>query len=53
LGLFPRQPRVNNIAGKEKSMDGIVPSLGVSAVRINSDVISWPKVGNAQRRVLI
>ncbi len=33
-----------------KSMDGIVPSLGVSAVRINSDVISWPKVGNAQRR---
>jgi alanine dehydrogenase len=33
-----------------KSMDGIVPSLGVGAVRINSDVISWPKVGNTQRR---
>ena len=33
-----------------KSMDGIVPSLGVGAVRINSDIISWPKVGNAQRR---
>ena len=33
-----------------KTMDGIVPSLGVGAVRINSDVISWPLVGNAQRR---
>ena len=33
-----------------KSMDGIVPSLRVGAVRINSDVISWPKIGNAQRR---
>ncbi len=33
-----------------KSMDGVVPSLGVGAVRINSDVISWPKIGNAQRR---
>ena len=33
-----------------KSMDGIVPSLGVGAVRINSDVISWPKIGNSQRR---
>lgn len=33
-----------------KTMDGVVPSLGVGAVRINSDIISWPKVGNAQRR---
>lgn len=33
-----------------KSMDGVVPSLGVGAVRINSDIVTWPKIGNAQRR---
>jgi alanine dehydrogenase len=33
-----------------KTMDGVVPSLGVGAVRINSDIITWPKIGNAQRR---
>lgn len=36
-----------------KSMDGVVPSLRVGAVRINSDVIAWPKVGNSQRRTKI
>ena len=36
-----------------KTMDGIVPALGVGAVRINSDVITWPKVGNSQRRTKI
>jgi alanine dehydrogenase len=36
-----------------KSMDGVVPSLGVGAVRINSDVIAWPVIGNAQRRTKI
>ena len=33
-----------------KSMDGVAPSLGVGAVRINSDIITWPKRGNAMRR---
>ncbi len=33
-----------------KSMDGIAPSLGVGAVRINSDVVSWPERGGAARR---
>jgi alanine dehydrogenase len=33
-----------------KSMDGIAPSLGVGAVRINSDIVSWPKRGNTMRR---
>src|ERR1700688_1321585 len=33
-----------------KSMDGIVPKLGVGAVRINSDIITWPKKGNNLRR---
>jgi len=33
-----------------KSMDGIVPKLGVGAVRINSDIVTWPKRGNNVRR---
>ncbi|HVB89025.1 MAG TPA: ornithine cyclodeaminase family protein [Beijerinckiaceae bacterium] len=33
-----------------KSMDGVAPQLGVGAVRINSDVIRWPRVGNSMRR---
>lgn len=33
-----------------KSMDGIVPGLGVGAVRINSDVVTWPTRGGGQRR---
>jgi ornithine cyclodeaminase/alanine dehydrogenase-like protein (mu-crystallin family) len=36
-----------------KSMDGVVPALGVSAVRINSDIITMPKVGNTVRRVKV
>jgi ornithine cyclodeaminase/alanine dehydrogenase-like protein (mu-crystallin family) len=36
-----------------KSMDGVVPSLGVGAVRINSDILTWPKVGNSMRRVKV
>ena len=36
-----------------KTMDGIVPRLGVGAVRINSDVITWPMVGNSQRRTKV
>jgi alanine dehydrogenase len=33
-----------------KSMDGVIPKLGVGAVRINSDIITWPKKGNNIRR---
>src|ERR1700676_4029795 len=33
-----------------KSMDGIVPKLGVGAVRINSDIITWPKEGGNEPR---
>jgi ornithine cyclodeaminase/alanine dehydrogenase-like protein (mu-crystallin family) len=36
-----------------KSMDGVVPKLGVGAVRINSDIVTWPKQGNNSRRVKI
>jgi len=33
-----------------KSMDGIVPKFGVGAVRINSDIVTWPKRGATMRR---
>jgi alanine dehydrogenase len=36
-----------------KSMDGVVPSLGVGAVRINSDIVTNPMVGNSRRRVKV
>jgi|SRR6185312_11409868 len=37
-----------------KSMDGIVPKLGVGAVRINSDIVTWPKeAGGNERRVKV
>jgi alanine dehydrogenase len=36
-----------------KSMDGVIGKLGVGAVRINSDIITWPKFGNSMRRVKV
>lgn len=36
-----------------KTMDGIAPSLGVGAVRINSDIVTWPKVGSSYRRIKV
>jgi alanine dehydrogenase len=33
-----------------KSMDGVAPKFGVGAVRINSDIVTWPKRGNNVRR---
>lgn len=36
-----------------KSMDGVVPALGVGAIRINSDIITNPLVGNSRRRVKV
>src|SRR5712672_3610302 len=36
-----------------KSMDGICPKLGVGAVRINSDIITWPEFGGNARRVKV
>ncbi len=36
-----------------KSMDGIVPKLGVGAVRINSDIITWPVEAGNERRVKV
>jgi ornithine cyclodeaminase/alanine dehydrogenase-like protein (mu-crystallin family) len=36
-----------------KSMDGVLPKLGVSAIRINSDIVTNPMIGNTQRRVKV
>ena len=36
-----------------KSMDGVVPALGVGAIRINSDIVTNPLVGNSRRRVKV
>jgi ornithine cyclodeaminase/alanine dehydrogenase-like protein (mu-crystallin family) len=36
-----------------KSMDGVVPKLGVGAVRINSDIVTWPSDGDSSRRVKV
>ena len=33
-----------------KSMDGVSTKFGVGAVRINSDIVTWPKRGNNVRR---
>ena len=36
-----------------KSMDGVIPKLGVGAIRINSDILTFPQVGNQMRRVKV
>jgi alanine dehydrogenase len=36
-----------------KSMDGVVPKLGIGAVRIDSDIVTWPKSGGNTRRVKV
>ena len=36
-----------------KSMDAVIPQLGVGAVRIDSDIVTWPKQGANIRRVKV
>ena len=36
-----------------KSMDGVIPGLGVSAVRIDSDLVTYPSEGGKVRRVKV
>lgn len=36
-----------------KSMDGVIPKLGIGAVRINSDILTFPQTGTGMRRVKI
>jgi ornithine cyclodeaminase/alanine dehydrogenase-like protein (mu-crystallin family) len=34
-------------------MDGVIPKLGIGAVRIDSDIVTWPRQGNNMRRVKV
>ncbi len=34
-----------------KSMDGVIPKFGIGSVRINSDILTFPKTDGAMRRV--
>lgn len=36
-----------------KTMDGVIPSQGVSAIRLNSDIVTWPTVDGNMRRVKV
>ena len=36
-----------------KSMDGVLPKAGVSAIRINSDIVTWPEIDGSRRRVKV
>ena len=59
VGRAVTRPRSDIIAPNQtgvyglKTMDGVVPAFDVGAVRINSDVITWPKVGASKRRVKV
>ena len=35
-----------------KSVDGVIPKFEVGAVRITSDILTWPKDGNMRRVVV-
>ena len=47
--LAPIENRPGALYGL-KSMDGVIPKLGVGAVRIDSDVLTWPMRGNTMVR---
>ena len=36
-----------------KSMDGVIPKLGVAATRINSDILTFPTTGTGMRRIKV
>ena len=36
-----------------KSMDGVIPKFGVGAIRINSDILTFPETGGLMRRVKV
>src|SRR6187402_951941 len=47
------KPSRDDVAYCLKSMDGIVPSLGVGAVRINSDLIRSVTEGGTERKIKV
>jgi ornithine cyclodeaminase/alanine dehydrogenase-like protein (mu-crystallin family) len=35
------------------TMDGVIPAFGVGAVRINSDILTWPRTADGLKRVKV
>ena len=46
-------PARNDALYSLKSMDAVIPKLGVGAVRIDSDIVTWPRQGTNVRRVKV
>ena len=36
-----------------KTMEGVIPGLGVTALRVNSDIVSWPVIDGKQRQIKV
>ena len=36
-----------------KSMDGVIPKLGIGAIRINSDIVTFPSINGSVRKVKV
>jgi alanine dehydrogenase len=43
--ITPTSHRADAVYGL-KSMDGVIPKFGIGAIRINSDIVTFPKKGN-------
>ena len=59
-GAFRRRSDICTPTGHEsggmyalKSMDGVVPKLGVAAIRLNSDILTFPEINGFLRRVKV
>jgi ornithine cyclodeaminase/alanine dehydrogenase-like protein (mu-crystallin family) len=60
-GLAVNRPRTDIPVGTSdpqrtfrfKSMEGVIPGLGVTALRVNSDIVSWPAIDGRQRQIKI
>ncbi len=59
-GAFRRRSDICTPSGHDgggmyalKSMDGVIPKLGVGAIRINSDILTFPEINGFLRRVKI
>jgi ornithine cyclodeaminase/alanine dehydrogenase-like protein (mu-crystallin family) len=60
-GLAVNRPRTDVHVGTSvsqqtfrfKTMEGVVPGLGVTALRVNSDIVSWPVIGGRQRQIKV
>lgn len=59
-GAFRRRSDICTPSGHDsggmyalKSMDGVIPKLGVGAIRINSDILTFPEINGFLRRVKV